>query len=125
MSSTRNSTFGGDHIGWIADRSVPITRALGYFSATDLFCKVSDNVNLERADKKRRRTIVSPVSKPSAQIYYLLWMIPNRRRKKVAVVYVVDIELVFDGLSILFYVIIGQAVASLKQALVTSTLGES
>lgn len=39
-SSTRNSRLGGAQLGWMADMSVPITRALGNFSATDEKSKI-------------------------------------------------------------------------------------
>lgn len=36
MGDTNNCRFGGTQPGWIGDRSVPTTRALGYSSAKSL-----------------------------------------------------------------------------------------
>lgn len=77
--------MGGVQLGWMAEISVPITRALGYFSAT------SQQLAMAQMARRRSQTFHGPHAGSRSEIYNLLWRFAYRGEKVLAIEDVVEI----------------------------------
>lgn len=106
--------------------SVPITRALGNFSATrkmKLEGKLGEILRqrYKKEEKQKRLAFKSPYTRAGPQVDNLLRLVPDGGYKVVAVKNVVEVEAMLDTLAKLLGLVIGQAVAIGDDSLVPPT----